>query len=73
MTPEILLSDKFVEFSQKISALHESKKTMNAEIKKIVEDHKTKSKKIDDEAAALTAEFTLWQQSQTAKPTQPAK
>lgn len=72
MTPEILLSDKFVEFSQKISALHESKKTMNAEIKKIVEDHKAKIKKIDDEAAALTTEFTSWQQAQTAKPA-PAK
>lgn len=72
MTPEILLSDKFVEFSQKISALHETKKSMSAEIKKLVEDHKLKMKKIDDEAAGLTAEFTNWQNSQN-KPTQPAK
>ena len=45
---------------------------MSAEIKKLVEDHKLKMKKIDDEAAALTAEFTNWQNSQN-KPTQPVK
>ncbi len=61
MNPELLLSDKFIEFSQKIAQLHEAKKKANAEVKKILEDHKTQMKKIDDEALALSAAFEAWQ------------
>lgn len=61
MNPELLLSDKFIEFSQKIAQLHEAKKKANAEVKKILEDHKTTIKKIDDEALALSSAFEAWQ------------
>jgi len=57
MNPEILLTDKFVEFSQKISQLHEAKKKLNADMKKLLEDHKAQIKKIDDEAVALSQAF----------------
>ena len=67
MTPELLLSDKFVEFSQKISALHESKKKISTELKKVVEEGKANLKKIDDEAVSLTAEFETWQKEQVKK------
>jgi uncharacterized protein YggU (UPF0235/DUF167 family) len=67
MTPELLLSDKFVEFSQKISALHENKKRLSVELKKIVEEGKANLKKIDDEAVALTVEFETWQKEQGKK------
>ena len=61
MNPELLLSDKFVEFSQKISQLHEAKKKASADVKKILEDHKVQMKKIDDEALALSTAFEAWQ------------
>lgn len=57
MNPELLLSDKFVEFSQKISQLHEAKKKLNADMKKLLEEHKAQIKKIDDEALALSQAF----------------
>jgi len=67
MNPELLLSDKFVEFSQKISQLHEAKKKASAELKKLLEDHTLQMKKIDDEALALSAAFEAWQK-ENSKP-----
>ena len=64
MNPEIVLSDKFIEFSQNIAVLHESKKKLNAEIKKLLEDHKVSLKKIEDEVLRLTAEFNVWEKEQ---------
>jgi hypothetical protein len=65
MNPEILLSDKFVEFSQNVTVLHESKKKINAELKKLLEEHKINLKKIEDEVAKLTAEFNIWEKEQS--------
>jgi hypothetical protein len=67
MNADHIMSDKFVEFSQKVSALHETKKKLSAELKKTIEDGKASLKKIDDEAAVLLAEFTAWQEQQKAK------
>lgn len=60
LTPEILLSDQFADFSGKITALHEKKKELVAEFKKIYEEHKAQVKIIDDEAANLQGMFTDW-------------
>lgn len=65
MNPEILLSDKFVEFSQNVAVLHENKKKINAELKKLLEEHKINLKKIEDEVAKLTAEFNTWEKEQS--------
>ena len=63
MTAETLLSENFVEFSSKITALHEKKKELNADFKKMVENHKANLKSIDEEAVNLEKAFTDWQQS----------
>lgn len=67
MNAETLLSDKFVEFSQKVSALHEAKKQVSADLKKLVEEHKLKLKKIDDDVMLLQAEFDSWMNSNKQK------
>ena len=54
----ILLSDQFAEFSGKVTALHEKKKEMNANFKKLYEEHKAAIAAIDAEAVALQNTFT---------------
>jgi Skp family chaperone for outer membrane proteins len=61
MNTEILLSDKFVEFSQKIASYHEQKKRVQTELKKIIEEHKQQLKVIEDEVTSLTTDFQAWQ------------
>lgn len=65
MNADILLSDKFVEFSQKITLLHEQKKKLQAEVKKLIEEHKLQLKSIEDDVAALTSDFNAWEQENT--------
>lgn len=65
MHPDILLSDKFAEFSGKINALHEKKKELVAEFKKVYEEHKAALKSIDEEAASLHSGFEAWQNEQS--------
>ena len=57
MNAELLLSGKFVEFSSKVAALHEKKKHLNIEFKKLFEAHKNQIKAIEEEAAQLAAQF----------------
>lgn len=57
MNAELLLSDKFVEFSTKVAALHEKKKALTLEFKKAFDAHKAQIKTLEEEAAALAAEF----------------
>jgi len=60
LPPEVLLSDKFAEFSGNITALHEKKKELEAEFKKMYLAHKASVKAIDDEAAELQFTFNNW-------------
>ena len=53
-----LLSDEFAEFSGKVTALHEKKKELNAEFKKLYEEHKSAVAAIDAEAVALQNAFS---------------
>ncbi len=62
MNTELLLSDKFLEFSQKIAAIHERKKALLVEFKKHFEAHKAQVKTLEEEAAALAQEFEQSQQ-----------
>ncbi len=64
LTPEILLSDQFADFSGKVTALHEKKKELAAEFKKLYEEHKMQVKAIDDEAANLQNMFNEWAANQ---------
>jgi uncharacterized protein (UPF0335 family) len=54
----VLLSDEFAEFSGKVTALHERKKELNAEFKKLYEEHKSAVAAIDAEAVALQNAFS---------------
>lgn len=62
---DVYLSDNFAEFSGKITALHERKKEMFAEFKKLWDEHKVAMKAIDDEALGLKDGFELWKETQT--------
>ena len=65
MNAELLLSEKFVEFSQKIASIHERKKALLVEFKKQYEAHKAQVKTLEEEAATLAAEFEQQQQQQS--------
>lgn len=67
----ILLSDDFAEFSGKVTALHEKKKELTAEFKKLYEEHKAAVAAIDAEADALQNTFTGEQEAKP-KPEPPA-
>lgn len=58
---ESLLSDKFAEYSGTITALHEKKKELIADMKKLYEAHKAAVKEIDDQAIAVHKSFIEWQ------------
>jgi ribosome recycling factor len=58
MQVETLLSDRFAEFAGRITALHERKKEMITEFKRLYEEHKVAVKAIDEEAANLHVAFT---------------
>lgn len=53
----VLLSDEFAEFSGKITALHEKKKELMADFKKLYEKHKAEISGIDAEAQKLQDDF----------------
>ena len=53
----VLLSDEFANFSGKITALHEKKKELIADFKKLYEKHKEEISAIDAEAQKLQDEF----------------
>ncbi len=65
---DVYLSDEFAEFSGKVTALHERKKEMFAEFKKLWEDHKVAMKEIDDEALELKNNFESWKVAKLRPP-----
>ena len=60
----VLLSDDFAAFSGKITALHEKKKEMVANFKKLYEEHKGAVAAIDAEAQKLQDEFGQQKESE---------
>ncbi|SVB48413.1 uncharacterized protein METZ01_LOCUS201267 [marine metagenome] len=54
----VLLSDKFSEFSSKVTVLHEKRKQLIVEYKKMYEEHKAAVAAIDAEAIELQETFT---------------
>lgn len=57
---EYLLNDKFVEFSSAVAALHEKKKEMVAEFKRLHDKFKEDVKAIENEVLDLHAGFEQW-------------
>lgn len=55
-----LMSQEFVEFSEKIKELHEQKTQLIEEFKELYAEHKLKVKDLDDQALALQDTFDKW-------------
>lgn len=62
---ELLLSDEFVVFSQKITEIHAEKKAKKAELKALYDKMKTEIDELDENAKTLNAEFEEWKKSKT--------
>jgi len=60
---DIFLSDKYVEFSQKIAEIHTKKKAMKDEFKAKFEAFNKELKTMDDEARKIVAAFEEWKKS----------
>ena len=67
LSVNVLLSEKFAEFSGKVTALHERKKELNVEFKKLYEEHKLAVAAIDAEAVALQNTFAAVEQEVTER------
>jgi hypothetical protein len=59
---DILLSDKFVEFSQKIAVIFQKKKDKKAELKEFYERIQADIEELNQEAKALQEEFEQWKE-----------
>lgn len=64
---DVLLSDKFAEFSGKITALHERKKEIKDEFRKAHEQYKAAIAAIDEEAKELQDSFTTNEENSEEK------
>lgn len=60
-----LLTDEFVAFSAKISAIHEKKKAKKAELKSFYDKVQTDIKALEEEAKKAEEEFEKWKKSQS--------
>lgn len=67
MDANILLSDKFVEFSSAVTALHERKKELKEEFKALQEKFKKDITDLDQQALDLQNDFDNWVAEQEAK------
>lgn len=60
MKTEFLLSEEFVDFSANVKRLHDQKKELEAEFKRVFAEHKSKVKAIDEEALKIQQDFDDW-------------
>jgi hypothetical protein len=67
MDENYLLTDEFLDFANKIKAVHEEKKAKKAELKSFYEKIQNELKALDAKAKALEEEFNAWK-STPAKP-----
>lgn len=63
MDVETILSDKFLEFSEKIKELHARKQQKKGELKAFYEKVQVELKALDAEAKELIEEFESWKKS----------
>lgn len=65
--PNILLSDEFIAFAERIKAIHEAKKLKKAELKQAYEKINAELKGLDAEASAAEKAFEDWKKSLNKK------
>ena len=71
---EFLLTDEYVEYTQKIAKLHAHKKTKEEEMKRLYDEFKAEMATIEDDAKKLHDEWEGWKSSQAGEPNKkPAK
>lgn len=57
---EILLSDQFAEFSQKVKEIAESRKKQKAEFKAVYEEFQAAMRNFDEAVLKLQKDFETW-------------
>ncbi len=60
---DYLLSEKFIEFSQEITAIYAEKKKKKEYLKQIYEKIQAELKDLDNKAKKLNSEFESWKNS----------
>ena len=60
-----LLSDEFVDFSDKIKEVHDKKKIKMAELKSFYEKIQAEIKVLEDQAKKIDEDFQNWKNSKT--------
>jgi hypothetical protein len=60
---DYLLSEKFIEFSQEITAIYAEKKKKKEYLKQIYEKVQAELKDLDNKAKKLNSEFESWKNS----------
>lgn len=63
---DFLLTDEFVEFSQRIAALHAEKKKKKQELKEFYEKIQAEMKELDAQAKKLSDDFDRWRRGHQA-------
>ena len=66
---DFLLTDEFMEFSQKIAVLHAEKKKKKQELKEFYEKIQGEMKELDNQARKLSDEFDKWRRGNHAAST----
>lgn len=61
---ELLLSDEFAAFTAKIGVLHNEKKQLEVEFRKLFDDYKAKKVNIEKQAKEATDEWEDWKARQ---------
>ena len=60
-----VLTDEFVEFSQKVAEIHKKKKSKQEELKALYADFKAQEVALDKEAEELCKNFEKWKAEQS--------
>lgn len=69
MESQYLLSDEFVQFSEKIRELYKTKSDMSEAFKLALADYKKNVKEIEEKALELQKEFDEWKERKATEPT----
>lgn len=64
---ELLLTDEYVQFSQKIAAIHEERKSKAAEFKKLYDQYQAEQDELEKKAESLCQAWEDWKSKQLGK------
>lgn len=64
---ELLLTDEFLAFSQAVASVHEEKKVLEEEFKKLFENYKNKKKELELKVSSASEKWEDWKKKQLKK------